>query len=186
MLDLTTVDMIIVGLILFLGLKGLVNGFMKELFSFIGLIGGVIIAARVNTTVGELINNNIFPIENDPALKLAGFVTTLLAIWLVANMFSSLLAGNDDDVGFISRVLGYGISVARYTAIFGLIFASVQDVDLIHKKIEKHAENSHIIQSLEEIGERLLNMQTRQEQSNEKIHLDAYNLDLNETNQTQQ
>ena len=35
--DFNTVDMIIVGLVLFLSLKGLVNGFIKELFNFVGL-----------------------------------------------------------------------------------------------------------------------------------------------------
>jgi len=183
MLDFTTVDIIIVGLILFLALKGLVNGFMKELLSFIGLIGGVALASRLNTTVGELINNNIFPIENDPALKLAGFLAVLIGVWLLANMLSSLLGGSD-DVGFVSRILGYAISVIRYTAIFGVIIASVQDVDLIRKKIEKHAQGSQLIQPLQAVGEKLLNMQMRKDE--EKINLDAYNLDLNRTHSTPQ
>ncbi|HIC77864.1 MAG TPA: CvpA family protein, partial [Sulfurovum sp.] len=48
MIDFNTVDMIIAGLILFLSLKGLVNGFIRELFNFIGLIIGVAVATRMN------------------------------------------------------------------------------------------------------------------------------------------
>ena len=185
MLDFTTVDIIIVGLILFLSLKGLVNGFMKEILSFIGLIGGVALASRLNTKVGEFINANVLPIENDPALKLAGFVAVLLGVWLIANMLASLIGGSDEEVGFISRILGYGVSIVRYIAIFGLIFASVQDVDLLAKKLEKHAQGSQLIAPLQQIGEKLLNMPARQA-NEQRIDLDTYNFDINHSNVNQQ
>ncbi len=181
MLDFTTIDMIIIGLILFLSLKGLVNGFIKELFSFIGLIGGVAIASRMNATVGDFINSNIFPIENEPALKLAGFVAILLTIWMVSNLISSIF--DNKEPGFISRILGYALTLMRYTAIFALILASVQNVDLISKKLEKHTEGSQSVPMLKELGEQLLNMEV---EKTEDINLQSFKMDHNDTNQTQE
>ena len=39
-------DLVVVALVLVLGIKGLLNGFIKEIFGIIGLIGGVIVASR--------------------------------------------------------------------------------------------------------------------------------------------
>jgi len=198
MLDFTTMDMIIIGLILFLSLKGLVNGFIREFFSFMGLIGGVYIASRVSTQAGEFINANIFPIENEPALKLAGFVAVLIAVWLVANMLSSIFEKiSTEEVGFLSRIFGYAMALAKWVAIVGLIFASVQDVELISKKLEKQTQSSQLTPQLKEIGAILLNLESRkteleevvpplpplnQEKGTGGIDLEAYEMDLNTTN----
>lgn len=184
MIDFSMVDMIIIGLILFLSLKGVVNGFLKELFSFIGLIGGVYFASRMNGTVGEFINTNIFPIENEPALKLVGFVAILLAIWMIASMISSMLENAlPEGVDFLSRILGYGLTILRYVAIFALIIAAIQNVDLIAEKLAKHSENSQTIPLLKEIGADLLNMNT-ESNATKSIDLQAFNMDQNESNRT--
>jgi len=191
MIDFNTVDMIIAGLILFLSLKGLVNGFIKELFNFIGLIVGVAVAARMNITVGQFISENIFPIANDPALKLVGFVTVLVAIWIVSSLFSSIIEKlSSDEVGFFSRILGYILTILRYVAIFAIILVSVKNVDLISKKLETFSQDSKIITSLDEIGTKLLYMDVALENNGtktdkEKIDLDSYPMmDTNETNES--
>lgn len=194
MIDFNTVDMIIAGLILFLSLKGLVNGFTRELFNFIGLIIGVAVAARMNITVGQFISENIFPIENDPALKMVGFVTVLVAIWVISSLFSSIIEGLATyEVGFFSRVLGYILTILRYVAIFAIILVSVKDIDIISNKLDKYSTDSKIITSLNEIGTKILNMETSQEQNStkekssnaqtEEINLTSYSFDNNQTNE---
>ena len=49
-------DLVVVALVLVLGIKGLLNGFIKEIFGIIGLIGGVIVASRYADEVGEFIS----------------------------------------------------------------------------------------------------------------------------------
>ena len=190
MIDFNTVDMIIAGLILFLSLKGLVNGFTRELFNFIGLIVGVAVAARMNITVGQFISENIFPIANEPALKMVGFVTVLVAIWVISTLFSSIMESlSSDEVGFFSRILGYILTILRYVAIFAIILVSVKNVDLISKKLEKYSSDSKIITSLDEIGTKILNMEENNNTNNsttEKINLNSYIIENNETNGTKQ
>ena len=200
MIDFNTVDMIIAGLILFLSLKGLVNGFIKELFNFIGLIVGVAVAARMNTTVGQFISENIFPIANEPALKMVGFMTVLVAIWIASSLFSSIIEKlSSDEVGFFSRILGYILTILRYVAIFAIILVSVKNVDLISNKLETYSSDSKIITSLDEIGTKLLYMDVSLENNEtksklettkiekimtEKLDLNSYPMDNNETNKT--
>jgi len=200
MIDFNSVDMIIAGLILFLSLKGLVNGFTKELFNFIGLIVGIAVAARMNITVGQFISENIFPIENDPALRMVGFVTVLVAIWVISTLFSSIIDSvSSDEVGFFSRILGYILTILRYVAIFSIILVSVKNVDLISRKLEVYSQDSKMMSSLNEIGNKLLNREEEEpikennETKNEnhkirteKINLKNYDIESNQTNENNQ
>jgi membrane protein required for colicin V production len=185
MIDFSMVDMIIIGLVLFLSLKGIVNGFLKELFNFIGLIGGVYLASRFNGTVGDFIHTNIFPIENEPALKLVGFIGVLLTIWIVTSMISSILEkALPEGVDFFSRILGYALTILRYIAIFALIISAVQNVDLISEKLAKHSKDSQIIPMLNEIGADLLNINTSESNTTAPIDLNAFKIDEKESNRT--
>jgi membrane protein required for colicin V production len=185
MVDFSMIDMIIVGLILFLSLKGIVNGFLKELFNFIGLIGGVYFASRMNDSVGEFINVNIFPVENEPALKLVGFIAVFFAIWMVANLVSSIFEKTlPIEVDFFSRILGYALTILRYVAIFALIIASLQNVEMIAEKLAKHSTDSQVIPTLHDVGVDLLNI--TEVNATKEIDLQSFNMEQNDTNQTRE
>ncbi|MDD3506074.1 MAG: CvpA family protein, partial [Sulfurimonas sp.] len=76
-------DIIVLIIVLFLGLKGIINGFFKELFGLLGIIGGIFIASRVGKDVGELISDAVFKFENSAAIDFTGFLVTLILFWLL-------------------------------------------------------------------------------------------------------
>jgi len=171
-------DIIIVGLILFLSLKGIVTGFTKELFNFIGLIGGVALASRVNVEVGTFLSENVFPLNNEPSLKLVGFVATLLGVWLIFTMVSSIINGFlSDDIGIFSRILGYLLTIARYIAIFAIIIVGIQQSEFISKKLSGHYENSQLFPILNDIGIQILNNQSDNNSTMNDINLSSFPID---------
>jgi len=189
MVDFSMLDMIIVGLIFFLSLKGIVNGFVKELFNFIGLVGGVYFASRMNDSIGQLINTNIFPIEHEPALKLVGFIAVFIVIWVVSNLVSSIFEkALPEGVDFFSRILGYVLTIVRYIAIFAIIIVSLHNVEIIANKLKKHSDGSQIIPTLNEVGVDLLNMKVREANATKDLNiitdidLDSFKLEQNVTN----
>lgn len=185
MIDFSMLDMIIIGLILFLSLKGFISGLIKEFFNFTGLIGGVYFASRLNIEVGEFISSNIFPLESESFVKLAGFVSVFLAIWMISNFISSIFEKTlPEGVDIFSRILGYALTVLRYIAIFAIIVVSLKNVDTIAEKFAKHSEDSSIVSTLNEIGADLLNMNARE--SDAIIDLQAFKIDANETNKTKE
>ncbi|NOZ89737.1 MAG: CvpA family protein [Epsilonproteobacteria bacterium] len=156
-MEFETFDIAIVGLVLFLSLKGMVNGFTKELFNFIGLVGGIALASRANIEMGKLISDNIYHL-NEPSLKLVGFIATLLGVWLIFTMVSSILETiSSDDIGFLSRILGYALTVARYIAIFAIIVVGIKESEFLSQKLSKYYQNSQLFPILNEIGSQLLN-----------------------------
>ena len=46
-MDLNYFDMAVGSIVLLLGLKGLLNGFSKELFGLIGIVGGLFVASHI-------------------------------------------------------------------------------------------------------------------------------------------
>jgi len=179
-------DIIIVGLILFLSLKGIVSGFTKELFNFIGLVGGVALASRVNIEVGEILSKNIFPLDNEPSLKLVGFVATLLAVWLVFTVVSSMFESiSSDEIGLLSRIFGYLLTIARYIAIFAIIVVGIGQSDYLSKKLSKQYEKSQLFPLLNNIGTELLNNQIDNNQTTANtndINLTNFKIDNNNSN----
>jgi len=193
MVDFSMLDVIIIGLILFLSLKGFISGFTKELFNFIGLIGGVYGASRFNVEVGGWISSNIFPMENESFIKLAGFVSIFLVIWIVLNVISSIFEKTlPEGLDVFSRFFGYILTVIRYIAIFAIIFASLQNVDMIAEKLAKHSKDSQIISTLNDIGADILNMKGRElnitEELNltKEIDLESFKIDENKTDSTKE
>jgi len=162
------VDMIIVGLILFLAIRGLVNGFSKELFNFLALVGGVAVAARAYTTVAKFIKQqNILPSMNLDFQNFIGFAVTLVVIWMVISLISSIITQlSSTEPGFISRFLGYIIGVTRYIFIFSLIIFGISNSDFLKKNLSKHYANSQLFAPMTTIGAQLLDMnETQNEKS---------------------
>lgn len=182
-MELQAFDIIIVGLILFLSLKGIVTGFTKELFNFIGLVGGIALASRVNIEVGEFLSQNIFPLDNEPSLKLVGFVATLLAVWLVFTVISSIFeSASSEEIGFFSRTLGYLLTIARYIAIFSIIIVGIGQSDYLSEKLSKHYEKSQLFPILKNIGTELLNNQIDNNittANTNDINLSSFSIDNN-------
>ena len=153
------IDMIIIGVVLFLAIRGLVNGFSKELFNFLGLIGGIAVAARVNDVVGDLIiKQNVLPEMFTQYQKIIGFVTVFVAIWIIFNLISSLISSfNSEDVSIVSRILGYIIGLARYALIFSLIIFGFNNSDFLKEKFAKYTQQSQLFVPMSKVGAKLLN-----------------------------
>ena len=158
-MDFQIIDMVIIGIILFLAIRGLINGFSKELFNFLGLIGGIAVAARTNEMVGDLIiKQEILPEVLVQYQTIIGFIAVFLAVWILFNLISSLFAGfSSDEIGIFSRLFGYFIAVTRYAFIFALIIFGFNNADFLKEKFAKYTQKSQLFVPMSMVGEKLLN-----------------------------
>ena len=154
------VDIVIVSLVLFLAIKGLVNGFAKELLNFLIVVGGVALAARFNLKVVELINaQNIVPNISENYAKIVGFIAIILTIWILLGLISSIITRlTSDTTGVVSRILGYILSFARYVFIFSLIVFGVNQSDFFANEAEKLKTDTQLFVPMTKIGATLLNI----------------------------
>ncbi|MEA3418986.1 MAG: CvpA family protein [Campylobacterota bacterium] len=159
-LDFNYFDVTIGAIVVILGIKGFMNGFVKEFFGLAGLVGGVYIGSRVANSAAAFIDKNLYHMENPAALKLIGFISILAIIWLGAvslgALFSKLTYAS--GLGFINRLAGFIVGGGKYFLIFALIITALSNVTLVKDNMEKYVSGSILYPYLKEAGSFLINI----------------------------
>ncbi len=182
-MDFQIIDIVLIAITLFLAIKGLVNGFSKELFNFLGLIGGIAVAARINDIVGDLIvKQGILPESMVQYQTVIGFVAVFVIIWIIFNIISSIFASfSSDEIGIISRFFGYLIGVVRYASILALIIFGFNNSTFLKEKLANYTQNSKLFEPMFKVGKTILDSD-----NNLTIVLEnnSSTIDTNSTNST--
>ena len=107
MQDLNIFDMVIIGITLILGLKGLFRGLIKEVFGIIGIIGAIFVASRVSVDIGNLIAP-FLALENQTTIKLIGFVVGLIGFWIAVYVLGVIVSKifSASGLGLFDRIFG--------------------------------------------------------------------------------
>ena len=170
MVDFNYFDVTIGAIVLILGIKGFLNGFIKEVFGLIGLIGGVYFASRLSTDAAAFIDSTFIHIENTALLKLLGFLAILIIVWLSATILGSIFSKltSASGLGFINRFLGFVAGGGKYFIIFALIVTALSNVTLVKDNLEKYVKDSMLYPYLVKVGSSI-------------IHLDPKSLGLEST-----
>lgn len=108
-------DIVIVSITVLLGLKGLLRGFIKEIFGLVGIIGGIFIASRLAEQIGKSIAP-LLALENQATIKLIGFILGLIGFWAIVYVAGIILSRifQASGLGIFDRILGFFLEVLKY------------------------------------------------------------------------
>jgi len=153
-------DVTIASIVVILGIKGMMNGFVKELFGLLGLVGGVYVASRSANSAAAFIDKNFYHTDSATLLQLIGFITILAIVWIAAvaigSLFSSLTKAS--GLGFINRLFGFILGGGKYFLIFALIVTALSNVTLVKDNLGKYVNDSLLYPYLREAGSFLINI----------------------------
>ena len=188
MVDFNYFDITIGAIVLILGIKGFMNGFIKEVFGLAGLVGGVYFGSRFADTAAKFINDEFLQMENTALLKLLGFLAVLIVIWvsatIVGSIFSKLTSAS--GLGFLNRLFGFIVGGGKYFLIFALIVTALSNVTLVQDNLEKYVKDSVLYPYLKEAGSTMINLDPKtlglEKSSTTEVLKDVVN--LNVTNST--
>jgi len=168
MIDFNYFDVTIAAIVLILGIKGFMNGFIKEVFGLAGLVGGVYLASRLSSDAAIFINSTFLHMENTALLKLLGFLSVLIIVWVAATILGSIFSKltSVSGLGFINRFLGFVAGGGKYFLIFALIVTALSNVTLVKDNLEKYVHGSILYPYLKAVGSSV-------------IHLDPKDIGLN-------
>jgi len=160
MIDFNYFDITIGAIVLILGIKGFMNGFIKEVFGLVGLIGGVYFASRFAQTAATFIDTNFLHLENAALLKLLGFLAILIIVWLSATILGSIFSKltSVSGLGFVNRLFGFIAGGGKYFLIFALIVTALSNVTLVKDNLEKYVKDSVLYPYLKEAGSSIINL----------------------------
>lgn len=155
----TWFDIIVIAVVVILGIKGVINGLIKEVFGLIGIIGGVIIASRNANLVGEQISLYLYKLS-DSAEFFFGFLLALLLFWFVCLLLGNLLSKmlKMSGLGFVDRLLGFFVGAAKIFLVLAILAAIVSKISILNQKISPYFEGSKVYPILLSAGQFIMAM----------------------------
>lgn len=153
-------DIVVSIIVLFLGLKGILNGFFKELFGLLGIVGGIFVASRVGDSVGQQISDLVFKFENNSAISFTGFLVTLVVFWLfmvgLGLVFKKLSAVS--GLGILDKVLGFFFAASKFFLIAAVIAYAAYNIKAMRVNMDSVMKNSFMFPILVETGSYIMKL----------------------------
>jgi len=156
----TIFDAISILLILVLGIKGILRGFIKEFFGLVGVIGGIFVASRYANQIGTLLSENLFKLQNETTLYLVGFIVTFVLFWIITALIGSALSkiANSSGLGLINKIFGFIVGGAKIFLIFSIIIFVLSNIVIIKKNIETFFKDSFMYPIFYEVGSKIVKL----------------------------
>jgi len=154
-MELNYFDLVVSIVILLLGLKGIINGFFKEVFGLVGIIGGIFVASRLGDSVGQFLSDLIFNLENSSAISFLGFLTTLAIFWLamivIGLIFKKLTSLS--GLGAFDKIFGFLFGASKFFFIAAVIAHAAYNIKTIKSILDDTSlKNSVLFPILVETG----------------------------------
>jgi membrane protein required for colicin V production len=147
-------DLVASVIILFLGLKGVMNGFFKELFGLVGIIGGIFLASRIGDSVGQKLSDLIFNFQNEAGINFSGFLITLTTFWMLMLMVGYVFKklSSLSGLGIIDKILGFAFGASKFFLIASIIAYATYSIKAIRSGLDSASNNSIIFPIMVETG----------------------------------
>lgn len=161
-MDLNYFDVAVGSIVLLLGLKGLLNGFSKEVFGLAGIVGGVYVASHLGGYIGKFLSDTLFHFESATAINLVGFIFALGIFWLLMVALGagfkklSALSG----LGPLDRILGFIIGSSKFFFILSIIIYALFSVTAIRENFEDKMKDSIFYKPMFATGDFILHIET--------------------------
>jgi membrane protein required for colicin V production len=148
------IDIIVIFMIVVLGLKGYINGFLKEVFTLIGIIGGIFIASRYSYEIGTFLHDNLFAFDNDAGKNFAGFIVGIIGFAVALNLIRYVIESVTSDTAFstLNKILGIIVGSTKIFLILSVITHAVSNIEVINKNINEFTQNSFMYPILKNTG----------------------------------
>ena len=155
-------DIVSFSLILFLGIKGILNGFVKEVFGLLGIIGGIYLASRYAQEAGQLISDHIFKFGNQASLYLFGFIAILIFVWIACIFLGYIIAQvlSISGLGPIDKLAGFVVGSLKIFLVFAVLTVTLTNIEFIKTKLEPYMAKSIMFPIFMQAGNYIVKLDT--------------------------
>jgi len=158
--ELNYFDIVVIVLVLLLGFKGFINGFVKEFFGLLGIIGGVFLASRVSLDMGNAINEIFKFTQSSSTINLIGFIATIIIFWIALYFIGIILSKilKLSGLGIFDRIFGFIAGGGKIFLIISIIIFALSNVAIIKKSLPKVITSSIMYPILVASGELIIQL----------------------------
>lgn len=157
-------DIFIFGITLILGLRGIVNGLIREFFGLIGIIGGILIASHYAKAAALFIQDKLVSIQNQDLAVFAGFLVLLIIIWCLCLLVGSIIRKLVSfSFSFLDRLGGFILGSVKVFLILAILIFCLSRIDFLNQKLQQYTQGSYVLAVLEKTGAFIMNQPYIQE-----------------------
>jgi membrane protein required for colicin V production len=162
--NVSLLDLVSIALILFLGIKGILRGFVKEVFGLIGIIGGIFIASKYAQVAGEYADANFLNLHNKGSVYLIGFIAVLILFWLLATFIGAMLGKlvNSSGLGIVDKILGFIVGGAKIFLIFSVIIYVLSNIAIFRSSLDSMFSGSFMYPIFKDWGSKIVQIDPAQ------------------------
>ena len=155
-------DIISLALILILGIKGIINGFIKEAFGLIGIVGGIFLASRYAQIAGEMIHSHFYNFENKASLYLIGFISVLIIFWLLCIFLGYIFAHllKMSGLGGLDKLAGFFVGSLKIFLVFSILAIALSNIAFIKSRTDRYLSKSFMYPIFIEVGRYIVKLDT--------------------------
>jgi membrane protein required for colicin V production len=133
----STLDMVLIGVIVFCGLLGIYWGFIRQVLSVVGLVAGLVLASRYGGRVADGLSSFL---TNDTVAQALGFLLVLIAVSALVSLLATLLRRFVGllFLGWLDHLIGGVLGLVQGTLLCTVILlvAAVFPTDLFANALE--------------------------------------------------
>lgn len=154
-----SLDLIVLALVLFLGIKGVMRGFVSELSGFIAIVGGVFVASRFGKMMAELLSGMFGSIGKTTAAILA-FIVVFALFWFAVVAAAGVIKKFIESMGLgaYDKALGFVVSGGKIFLILSIVIFAFSSISLLKNKIQGMTNDSFLYPAMLKTGSFLINL----------------------------
>ncbi|MCF6174001.1 MAG: CvpA family protein [Campylobacteraceae bacterium] len=155
-------DIISLSLIFILGIKGVINGFIKEVFGLLGIVGGIYLASRFALSAGEFIDANIYAFTNKASLYLIGFIAVLVLFWIISIFIGFILAHilKMSGLSGLDKLAGFIVGGLKVFLVFSILAIALNNIAFIKSRAQKYMDKSFMYPIFLKTGRYIVKLDT--------------------------
>jgi membrane protein required for colicin V production len=160
--NITYFDTMLGSAIVLLGLKGFINGFIKELFGLFGIIGGTYVGTNYSADIGSLVNDEFFHLNNQSAIELTGFLITLVVFLTTLTILGTILTklSSVSGLGIVNKLFGVLAGNIKFFFIFSILIYIAMNFKVTNDILEDSTKDSVLFPILRDTGAYLVKIET--------------------------
>jgi len=160
--NITYFDTMLGSAIVLLGLKGFINGFIKELFGLFGIIGGTYVGTNYSADIGSLVNDEFFHLNNQSAIELTGFLITLVVFLTTLTILGTILTklSSVSGLGIVNKLFGVLAGNIKFFFIFSILIYIAMNFKVTNDILENSTKDSVLFPILRDTGAYLVKIET--------------------------
>jgi membrane protein required for colicin V production len=161
-MEITYFDVVVGTIIIVLGIKGVLNGFSRELFGLVGVVGGLFVAFQIGGMIGQLLNNFIFKFHETKAINFLGFMFTLVIFAFIMNTLGKAFKKHViamSGLTPVDKILGFFVGGGKFFLIFSVIVYAFFSVTMIREHFGERMKHGFFFKPMFMTGNFIVHMQ---------------------------